>query len=521
MNYNSSRDMFPVEHNDALPGPDILHPFQERAVANCRAALAAGNRRIILPLPTGGGKTVIAASMIRSARAKDKDVLFFAPRRELIKQASRKFHAARISHGVIMAGQSHSIMPRTQIASCDTFLSRVVRRKSVDLPRADLIIADEFHLYDSPTRRSILEMYSGVPIIGLTATPARGNGKGLAGIADVIVECDTYGDLIRDGYLTPPRYFAPSEPDLRAVKLGRDGDYDEGQLEKVMTPLIGDIIENWKRLAYGESTVVFCVTRAHARHVCEEFVKIGVAAEYLDGETHNDEREAILARVDSGETTVLVNVFVATFGLDIPRLKVAVLARPTKSIVLYFQIVGRVLRLFPGKEFSIVIDHSGAVNAHGFIDEAVPWSLDAESTVQERRKAMREEAKAPKEITCAQCKTVFRMRRDCPSCGFAMIPPGLALPIHQAELKEVRNENKEKTWEQKADFYSELRGYAQDKGKSEEWARQKYKEKFRVPPNDAAVKDAPPKPVGEEVRKWITSRNIRYAKRSAKAAATG
>src|SRR3546814_7641235 len=149
--------------------------------------------------------------------------------------------------------------------------------------------------------------------------------------------------------------------------------------------LVGDVVENWMRIARHRSTVVFCVNRAHSRNVRDEFLAQGIRAEHVDGETPTDERAAILARVRSGETQVLCNVFVASYGLDIPTLDCAVLARPTKNIALYMQTVGRVMRPAERKADALVIDHSGAVKENGFVDDFIPWSLDESEKVKDRK----------------------------------------------------------------------------------------------------------------------------------------
>ena len=172
------------------------------------------------------------------------------------------------------------------------------------------------------------------------------------------------------------RSVAPSKPDLAGIKLNKDRDYNETQLGKRMdnAKLIGDIVDNWLRIAPLRRTVVFCVNVSHSKSVCAAFERIGVVAEHLDGETPADERADILERVKNGSTQVLCNVFVASYGLDIPSLDCCVLARPTKNITLYLQTVGRVLRTFPGKidaiqtypPFAVELLNSG--KAHALFD---------------------------------------------------------------------------------------------------------------------------------------------------------
>lgn len=500
-------------------GAGALRPYQRDGIEALRASLRGGHRRPILVAPTGSGKTVIAVEVIRMALDKGKSVLVVAPRRELISQISAMLAKAGIHHGIIMAGEPRTLYARVQVASFDTLHARGVRTKRMLMPSADLVLVDEAHLSIAETRKQILSHYGEAIIVGLTATPARGDGRGLGEIYDDLVPVTSIRELTDNGFLAEARYFAPSEPDLHGIKLNKDGDYQEKALGKRMDQpqLVGGIVENWTRLAFGMSTVVFCVTRAHSRHVCEQFLRIGVTAEHLDGETPLDERKAILARVASGETTVLCNVFVATFGLDIPRLACAVLARPTRNIALYLQIIGRVLRTADGKAEAFIIDHSGAVAQHGFADEYVPWSLDEKETVAERRKKIREQSKAPKEITCAKCKTVFKGRRECPGCGHAMVPRTDAVPFHKADLEEVKpvKENRDTTWEEKQSFMAGLKAYAAEHDYAHGWVAHKYRTRFGVWPNDPRVRDVSPMPYDDATRKWITSQNIRHAKRRA------
>jgi superfamily II DNA or RNA helicase len=498
-----------------------LRPYQAEAVTALRLSLAAGHRRVLLQLATGAGKTRIAAEICRMADAKRKRVLFLAPRRELITQAAAAFAGQGLFPGIIMAGEPQKRLMDLQVASFDTLHARAVRTGRMEMPAADLVIVDEAHLSLAETRKDIIEHYGEACVIGLTATPARGDGRGLGEIYDDLVMGPSIRHLTDEGHLVPLRYFAPTAPDLAALKLNRDGDYVEaGLAERMDRPqLVGDIVGNWLRIAQSRLTVVFCVNRAHSRHVCQAFLDAGVRAEHLDGETPNDERAAILDRVRSGETQVLCNVFVASYGLDIPALDCAVLARPTKNIALYLQTIGRVMRPSNGKHDALVIDHSGAVKENGFVDDFIPWSLDASESVKDRKERQQKESAEPKEIECPSCHYVFKARRECPACGHMAIRKGEAIPVHEAELKEIRREagkaNREFTWEEKRQFIAGLRAYAKEHGYNPGWVAHKYRTRFGVWPNDARVKDVPPQPYSEEVRRWLKSQQIRYAKRRA------
>jgi DNA repair protein RadD len=495
-----------------------LRPYQSDAILRLRESIRSGHRAPLLCSPTGSGKTALSGAIARSSVDKGGTGLFLAPRRELITQASAMFTRFGVPHGVIMAGEPRSLYPPWQVASFDTLSARAIRSKRMLMPRAGIVICDEAHLSVADTRKQILEHYHDSIIIGLTATPARGDGRGLGEIYDDLLQVVSVRDLMDQKYLVEARYFAPTEPDLAGIKLNKDGDYQEKQLGARMDQqaLVGDIVQNWLRIARDRSTVVFCVTCAHSRHVRDEFLKAGIRAEHLDGETPLDERKEILARVASGETQVLCNVFVATFGLDIPRLSCAVLARPTKNITLYLQIIGRVLRTDDGKDDALIIDHSGAVKQHGFADDAQPWSLDESETVAERKKKAQEESKASKEITCGNCFSVFRGSRECPKCGHAMIPKTEKIPTHEAELVEVKKKL-EPTLADKVDFIGQLKAYAAERGKNDWWVGVKFQEKFSEQAGGSLLSTGAATTCNTDVRKWIQSRNIRYAKRKAKA----
>lgn len=500
-----------------------LRPYQAGGVQGIRQSFARGNRRVLYQLSTGGGKTRIMAEIVRMARERRSRVVLLAPRRELVYQIRDALKAQGVSAGVIMAGEARSLYADVHVCSFDTLHARAIQRDKIDLPSADLVLVDEAHLAVADGRQEILRRYGDVRQVLVTATPARGDGRGLCEIADDLVLGPSMQELIDMGHLVPLRYFAPSEPDLKAVKLNKDGDYQEKALGKVMDDpkLIGDVVDNWFRIAPTRRTVVFCTNRKHSRHVCAEFVARGVRAEHLDGETPPDERAAILERTASGETQVLCNVFVASYGLDIPPLDCAVLARPTKNITLYLQTVGRVMRPAPGKVDALVIDHAGAIKENGFADDFHPWSLDGKEKIKDRIEREKKASEAPKDIVCSSCGFVFRSRRACPKCGHEMVPPSEPIPTHKADLQELKagkstaaeKRNRDHGWDEKARFMGEIRGFARERGKSDGWCAHKYRERYGVWPNDARVRNAVASVnVSAETRSWIKAGQIRFAR---------
>lgn len=224
-----------------------------------------------------------------------------------------------------------------------------------------------------------------------------------------------------------------------------------------------------------------------------------------------------MERLRSGETQVLTNCLVMTYGVDFPPVSCIVFASPTKSVVRYMQSVGRGLRTSPGKSDCLVLDHAGAVNDPdlGFVDDPRPWSLDGKEKIQERQAVLN---KQPKEITCRQCGTTFRSRPACPNCGQEMrAEHRKAVETLEAELVEIdrarqKKANKGMDIEQCAEFYAELRGYGHQKGYLPGWAMSAYKAKTGNWPNDPRVRTVAPKEPGVETLNWVRYLAIRRAK---------
>lgn len=496
-----------------------LRSYQEKAIADLRQSVRNGARAPLYVLPTGGGKTAVAATLISAARDKGQDVAFLAPRRELVHQTSQRLESVGLPYGLIMSGEepwSESI----QVASIDTLHARAWRSNRMKAPPAGLVIVDEAHVGVGGKAQSIIEHYrdSGARIVGLTATPARSDGVGLGAIYDDMVEGPNIRELINQGYLVQPVHFRGATVDVEGVDE-RAGDYVAKQLDdRVRDPvLVGEVVSNWHRLASDRQTFVFCHNRAHSRSLCEQFRESGVNAVHLDGDTEKGERQRIFDGLHRGEIQVVCNVEVYTYGVDFPPVSCIVMARPTKSIARYLQAAGRGLRTAPGKSDCMILDHAGVTRDCGFVDDVQPWSLDGKERLQDRKE--KPEKKEPKELECPKCSTVFRAAKECPNCNHSMVKEHKkAVEELEAELVEIdRKERKAKgrewTQAEKAQFHSELLGYCRDKGKKPGYAAHMYREKLGVWPA-RQVSPAAPSP---ETKSWITSRNIRKAKRKEKA----
>jgi DNA repair protein RadD len=261
--------------------------------------------------------------------------------------------------------------------------ARAVRTRTIDLPPADVLFIDEAHHARARSYERVLTAHPRATVIGLTATPCRGDGRGLDNIFQALVECPSVAELTALGFLVPVKIFAPVRPDLSGIRIER-GDYAESQLAARMNTasLVGDIVEHWHRLGEGRRTLVFTVNVAHSVHVRNEFCRSDVLAEHIDGSTPLEERKTILARFAAGRVDVVCNCAVLTEGWDRPEASCLILARPTKSLGLYRQMVGRILRPSPGKADALILDHSGAVFAHGFPDDPIIWTLHEDQRAQ-------------------------------------------------------------------------------------------------------------------------------------------
>ena len=319
--------------------------------------------------PTGAGKTVIAAAIVNGALDKGKRVLFVVPFLSLVDQTVTAF----VRQGLTDIGVIQGYHPMTdaqqpiQVASIQTLQRRA-------LPPADIVIVDEAHRWFGFFGEWMQRPeWAKVPFVGLSATPWT---KGLGKHYDDLIVATTTSELIDKGFLSPFRVFAPAHPDLSGVKVVA-GDYHEGQLSEAMSKpvLVADTVATWLRLGEDRPTLCFAVDRAHARRIADEFEAAGVPTGYVDANTPADERERIGKRLREGQIKVVCNVFCLTTGVDWD-VRCIILARPTKSEILYTQIIGRGLRTAEGKADCLILDHSDTTLRLGFVTDIHHEHLD-------------------------------------------------------------------------------------------------------------------------------------------------
>ena len=508
-------DMF----GHAATGSIDLRDYQVRSAEMIDAAIANGSRAPLLVVPTGGGKTTIAAWLMRREVEEQGRSLFLAPRRELIFQASGRLRSAGLHHGVLLAGEEHreDYTASIQVASIDTIIARVMRRGRGrdELGEFTQIIVDEAHLAVTERRAELLDMWPDARVIGLTATPVRKDGRALGLLFDALVEPTSVRELTEAGYLVRARYFSLSEPDLRRVRTTA-GDYNAKDLEEAVNnqELVGDIVTHWCEHAEGRRTVVFCAGIAHSVAVADQFQQVGVRAEHVDANTPTAERAEIFARFIRGDTTVLTNCFLASYGFDLPELSCVILARPTKSLMLYLQMLGRGLRPADGKTDCLVLDHAGCVHMHGFADDIRPWTLEGKMQLASDSGDDRSRDDEPRMIDCPECAAVFTRSLQCPECGYRLRPVGQAVDHTDGKLVEMGADNAPLG---DPGFFAELRAYAHERGYKAGWAIHKYKEKFGILPPREWNRMATKTPT-IETQRWIRSRQIAWANASKKAA---
>lgn len=366
----------------------------------------------MMQLPTGAGKTVIFSAIAAQFVARGEGVLVVAHREELLLQARDKLAAtAAAPVGMIKAGYRSNLSASLQVGSIQT-----LARRLDSLPPAALLIVDEAHHSAASSYLELLRRYESAYVLGVTATPARIDGQGFKFIFDELVLGRSVRELIAAGYLCPFKLFgAPKAIDTSGVAVIA-GEYNQRQLaEAVNTRLVmGDLLETWRKYASGKKTVVFAVNVAHSQAIAAAYLAAGVPAEHLDGDTPPIERQAILNRFRSGETLILSNCGIVSEGFDVPSIEAIQCVRPTRSLNLWLQMLGRSLRPAIRKTHAIAIDHTQNWAFHGLPDDEREWSLEPMS-LRSRRYAAQ----------CPTCQHIFRplghelaaLVADCPNCA--------------------------------------------------------------------------------------------------------
>jgi superfamily II DNA or RNA helicase len=395
-----------------------------------------------------------------------------------------------------------------------------MRKKT--LPTVDVVLMDECHIWFNAYERWLgtgkegdvdrVPEWRGVPVIGLSATPW---SKGLGSWFTYFHKAATIREMIDAGHLSDFKVYAPSHPDLGGVRI-TGGDYQTDELSKLMQEgkLIADVVTTWQRLAEGRPTLCYAVDRAHAMKLKLQFEAAGVPCGYQDCDTSDSDRARLRRDFHNGTLKVVCNVETLTTGIDWD-VRCIISARPTRSDMLFAQIIGRGLRTAPGKDHCLILDHSDNHSRLGFvtdIDESYV-GLHVGNTPRHENRAS--EIRLPKE--CPGCGYLKLPKMAlCPACGFVAKVVSKIEP-EAGELRELKPKPKEaRTFfdmEDKVKFMAELKRYAMQHGYKNGWATNQYRERLGVWPNHPSIKNvAPAMFVPPDTLSWIKSRQIAYAK---------
>lgn len=398
----------------------ILRPYQEVAVSAASKALDKYNNTLVVA-PTGAGKTIMLSALVGKRYNKCKNILILQHRDELVNQNMAKFHMVNENISTSVVNAEIKDWDADAVFSMVQTLSRL---NNLDqMPKIDMVVIDEAHHVAADTYQRIIdkakEMNSDVNIVGFTATPNRGDKKGLKEVFNNCSHQIEISTLINEGFLVKPRTFVVDvgvQEELRDVRKTIN-DFDMAQVEQIMNrrAINKRVVDEWLEKAGDRKTVVFCSTIQHATDLCEEFVSAGVTAKCVTGDTPRNEREEILHDLAHGAVQVVVNVAVLTEGFDAPPVSCVVLTRPCSYKSTMVQMIGRGLRTinqeeFPGviKTDCVVLDFGTSILTHGSLDDAVDL---------EGNDGQAGEGQAP-EKECPECNSWVPLSvRECPMCG--------------------------------------------------------------------------------------------------------
>jgi DNA repair protein RadD len=426
----------------------MLRDYQQIAVNDVRESYKTGKKSPILVMPTGAGKTVVFCYIANTAVQRAKNVLILVHRVELLRQTSKKLRENNVKHGLINPKFTPDLLAPVQVASVQTLVNRLNK-----IQEPDLIIIDECHHSTAGSWKKIIEHFPNAKILGVTATPCRGDGTGLGHIFDELILGPQIAELIDMNFLVKPVVYAPATKiDLKNVKITR-GDYDREEIAELIDKprITGDIVSHYIKLADRIPAVVFCVSIKHAEHIADEFRARGYRAFSVDGSMDDETRERLLNGLGNGQVDVITSCDLISEGTDIPAIGCAILARPTRSTGLYIQQVGRALRLSEGKTKAIILDHVGNTLIHGLPDEIREWSLEG----TKRTKKQIAEA-GERVIQCENCYAIYRPNpeKKCDACGTIQV-------IQTKEIDQVEGElvklSDEEIKQQKIDLQNEVR----------------------------------------------------------------
>jgi len=402
-----------------------LRPYQQQLITDIRLQYQLGRRSVLAVLSTGGGKTVCFSHIAQSAARKGNRTCILVHRQELLDQASRSLSGMGVTHGCIRAGRSMDLSHAVQVASVQTLARRLHK-----LPRDffQLIVVDEAHHSNAGTWAQVIEHFRSAHLLGVTATPCRGDGRGLGEWYQAMVEGPSAAWLTDNGFLARARVLAPPGFDTAGIRK-RMGDFDTREAEQRVGTIMGDCLSHYRKHLSGQTAIAFCCSVAHAEAVAALFMGAGIPAASIDGTMDGATRRDLLQALGTGRIKVLTSCALIGEGVDVPSVGGCILLRPTQSVSLHLQMIGRCLRPSPGKA-AVILDHVGNTLRLGHHLEPREWTLEGI--------AKRDREKAPSVKVCPQCFAAMASQaRQCLECGHQFAPEVRELQQVEGELVEM------------------------------------------------------------------------------------
>lgn len=433
------------------------------------------HKAILCQLSTGAGKTALASEMIRRSISNGSSVFFIVHRKDLVSQTSNVFSSFGIPHSFIASGRGYNRHNLVQVCSVETLKRRIDK-----YPVPKIIFVDECHLAASTGWSKVIEFYkqSGCWVVGLTASPWRLDSRGLGKLFDTMICGPSMRELISQGYLSNYKYYAPSKPDLSGIGIV-GGDYNKKDLINRIESdnvIVGNAIYHYQKYASGLRAVVYCPSISHSKRVADEFCLSGIPAKHIDGDTPDDERIQTAIDFASGKILVLCNVELITTGYDLASqsgqnvtIEAIIMLRPTKSLSLYLQMVGRGLRK---KDFpAVILDHASNALEHGLPCDDRHWTLE------DREKGVRKtgDRVEPVRHCWPGCGFCHKPAPVCPNCGKVYEVQSREIEEVDGELAEIdrERERKERRIEVgRARTIADLQRIAVERGYSPGWVYQ-------------------------------------------------
>lgn len=407
----------------------ILRPYQVADIERIRDAYKSGQRAPLYVAPTGSGKTVLLAQIAQGAAAKGNRIMVLTHRQELVGQISRTFTDIGMDHGFVVSDRPMNQIPPVQIASVQTLVRRL---PTIIAP--DFIIVDEAHHSTSQSYKAVTSHFKEAKLLGVTATPERLDGKGLSEVFSTLIRGPEVADLIAQGYLSKPVYFCPpGGADMQGVHMVA-GDFNKYEATEVVDKprIVGSCVEHYAKLCDRVPAIAFCISIKHAEHVAQAFRDAGYLSDSIDGRLNDRDRRDRVQALAQGRLHVLTSCDIISEGFDLPVAGAAILLRPTQSLALHLQQIGRVLRPAPDKLRAVILDHVGNVARHGFAEEQRDWSLEGYT---KKRRAAQE--KVEPLAQCPKCYAIHPPAPACPNCGHVYEIKARKIEQVNGELVEV------------------------------------------------------------------------------------